>query len=144
LPALGRCALREGIDIAKRIEELVAASKLEDVAALAREARTAMQLRHAPLFLTRELARRAGAGPLVAETLEHVIQRADELSEFVSLYWKEKKQPLSAGAKRGLAQAFTKLDAYQLAKYNRDAAVKLRDVLFLCHAKPKDAEQEAV
>src|SRR5271163_2763048 len=86
----------KGNDIAKRIAELVAASKPEDVAALAREARDAMQLRHAPLFLTRELARRKGAGPLVAETLEHVIQRADELGEFVALYWREMKQPLSA------------------------------------------------
>jgi len=134
----------KGSDIAKRIAELVAQSKPEDVAALAREARDKMQLRHAPLFLTRELARRKGAGPLVAETLEHVIQRADELGEFVALYWKELKQPLSAGVKRGLAQAFTKFDAYQLAKYNRDAVVTLRDVLFLCHAKPRDAEQEAV
>ncbi|HTQ61696.1 MAG TPA: TROVE domain-containing protein [Candidatus Solibacter sp.] len=54
------------------------------------------------------------------------------------------KQPLSAGVKRGLAEAFTKFDAYQLAKYNRESVVTLRDVLFLCHAKPKDAEQEAV
>jgi 60 kDa SS-A/Ro ribonucleoprotein len=134
----------KGNDIAKRIAELVTKSKAEDVAALAREARDQMQLRHAPLFLVRELARRKGAGPLVAETLEHVIQRADELGEFVALYWKELKQPLSAGVKRGLAQAFTKFDAYQLGKYNRDAVVTLRDVLFLCHAKPKDAEQEAV
>ena len=134
----------KGNDIAKRIAELVARSKPEDVAALAREARDKMQLRHAPLFVTRELARRKGAGPLVAETLEHVIQRADELGEFVALYWKEMKQPLSAGVKRGLAMAFTKFDAYQIAKYNRDSVVTLRDVLFLCHAKPKDAEQEAV
>jgi 60 kDa SS-A/Ro ribonucleoprotein len=134
----------KGNDIAKRIAELAARSKPEDVAALAREARDKMQLRHAPLFVTRELARRKGAGPLVAETLEHVIQRADELGEFVALYWKEMKQPLSAGVKRGLAQAFQKFDAYQLAKYNRDSVVTLRDVLFLCHAKPKDAEQEAV
>jgi len=62
----------------------------------------------------------------------------------VALYWKEMKQPLSAGVKRGLAQAFTKFDAYQLAKYNRDSIVTLRDVLFLCHAKPKNAGQEAV
>jgi 60 kDa SS-A/Ro ribonucleoprotein len=40
-----------------------------------------------------------------------------------------------------LARAFTKFNAYQLAKYNRDNAIKLRDVLFLSHAKPKDAEQ---
>jgi 60 kDa SS-A/Ro ribonucleoprotein len=134
----------KGNDIAKRIAELVTKNKPEDVAALACEARDKMQLRHAPLFLVRELARRKGAGTLVAESLEAVIQRADELGEFVALYWKEKKQPLSAGAKRGLAQAFTKFDAYQLAKYNRDSTVKLRDVLFLCHAKPKDAEQAAV
>src|SRR5579862_9222590 len=104
----------KGSDIAKRIEELVSRTEPKQVAALAREARSKMQLRHAPLFLTRELARRKDAGPLVAETLEDVIQRADELGEFVSLYWKDKKQPLSAGVKRGLAQAFTKFDAYQL------------------------------
>jgi 60 kDa SS-A/Ro ribonucleoprotein len=134
----------KGNDIAKRIAELVAQNKPEVVAAVAREARDRMQLRHAPLFLTRELARRKGAGPLVAETLEGVIQRADELGEFVALYWKEKKQPLSAGVKRGLARAFTKFDAYQLAKYDREAVVKLRDVLFLCHAKPKDEAQADV
>jgi len=134
----------KGNDIAKRIAELVAQNKPEVVAAVAREAREKMQLRHAPLFLTRELARRKGAGPLVAETIEGVIQRADELGEFLALYWKEKKQPLSAGVKRGLARAFTKFDAYQLAKYDREAVVKLRDVLFLCHAKPKDAAQADV
>jgi 60 kDa SS-A/Ro ribonucleoprotein len=133
-----------GNSIAKRVAELVARNKPEVVAGLAREARDAMQLRHAPLFLVRELARRKGAGPMVAETLEQVIQRADELGEFVALYWKEKKQPLSAGVKRGLARAFTKFDAYQLAKYDREAVVKLRDVLFLSHAKPKDAAQAAV
>jgi len=59
----------KGSDIAKRIAELVARNKQEDVAALAREAREKMHLRHVPLFLTRELARRKGAGPLVADTL---------------------------------------------------------------------------
>jgi 60 kDa SS-A/Ro ribonucleoprotein len=134
----------KGNDMAQRIASLVRANKAEDVAALAVEARSEMQLRHVPLFLTRELARRKGAGALVAETLERVIQRADELGEFVALYWKEKKQPLSAGVKRGLARAFVKFDAYQLAKYDRESAVKLRDVLFLCHAKPRDEAQAAV
>src|SRR5262249_46218458 len=120
---------------------LGAKNKPEDVATLAREARDKMQLRHAPLFLVRELARQKGAGTLVAETLEQVIQRADELSEFVALYWTPRKQPLSAGVKRGLAKAFTKFDAYQLAKYNRGSVVKLRDVLFLSHAKPDNEEQ---
>jgi len=71
----------KGSAIAARIAELVRANKAEDVAALAREARSEMHLRHVPLFLVRELARRKGTGPLVAETLEQVIQRADELGE---------------------------------------------------------------
>jgi 60 kDa SS-A/Ro ribonucleoprotein len=133
----------KGSGIAARVAELVRENKPEDVAALAREARDKMQLRHVPLFLVRELARRKETGPLVAETLEHVIQRADELGEFVALYWKQRKEPLSAGVKRGLARAFTKFDSYQLAKYNREAVVKLRDVLLLCHAKPKNEQQAA-
>jgi hypothetical protein len=38
--------------------------------------------------------------------------------------------------KKGLAKAFTKFDAYQFAKYDRDSDIKLRDVLFMVHAKP--------
>ena len=134
----------KGSGIAERIAALVRQNKAEDVAALACEAREAMQLRHVPLFLVRELARRKGTGPIVADTLERVIQRADEMGEFVALYWKAKKEPLSAGVKRGLARAFVKFDAYQLAKYDRESVVKLRDVLFLCHAKPKDEAQAVV
>ncbi|MDR2574662.1 MAG: TROVE domain-containing protein [Desulfovibrio sp.] len=42
-----------------------------------------------------------------------------------------------------MAKAFQKFDAYQLAKYDRPGPVKLRDVLFMVHAKPKDGEQAA-
>ncbi|HDZ15337.1 MAG TPA: TROVE domain-containing protein, partial [Pricia sp.] len=79
---------------------------------------------------------------LVSETLSRVIQRPDELSEFCAIYWKEARQPLSAQVKKGLAAAFGKFNEYSLSKYDRDGRVKLRDVLFLCHAKPKDKEQD--
>ncbi len=134
----------DGVAIAGRIRELVAKVPAEKVAALAVEARTQMKLRHAPLLLVREMARLATHRALVAETLARVIQRADELSEFVALYWSEGKQPLSAQVKKGLAAAFTRFDEYALGKYNRAAPVKLRDVLFLCHAKPVDAAQAAL
>ena len=127
--------------IAGRIRELVPKVAAEKVAALAVEAREKMKLRHAPLLLVREMARLATHRQLVAETLLRVIQRADELSEFVALYWSDGKQPLSAQVKKGLAAAFTKFDEYALAKYDRASPVKLRDVLFLCHAKPVDAAQ---
>jgi 60 kDa SS-A/Ro ribonucleoprotein len=143
LPALGGCLAfyEKGDGIARRIAELVVRAKPEHLAALAVEAREQMQLRHVPLFLARELARRKRAGTLVAEVLERVIQHPDELAEFVALYWRVRREPLSAGAKRGLARAFAKFDAYQLAKYDRKGSVRLRDVLFLCHAKPKDRGQ---
>ncbi|HWG86945.1 MAG TPA: TROVE domain-containing protein, partial [Candidatus Acidoferrales bacterium] len=90
------------------------------------------------------MARLATHRHLVAETLTRVIQRADELTEFVAIYWSEGKQPLSAQVKKGLAAAFTRFDEYALAKYNRATPVKLRDVLFLSHAKPVDAAQAAL
>ena len=131
----------DGVAIAGRIRELVSKAPADKVAALAVEAREKMKLRHAPLLLLREMARLATHRHLVAETLTRVIQRADELAEFVALYWSEGKQPLSAQVKKGLAAAFTKFDEHALAKYNRATPVKLRDVLFLCHPKPVDSAQ---
>jgi hypothetical protein len=90
------------------------------------------------------MARQITHRSLVALTLAQVIQRADELAEFVAIYWKDGKTPLSAQVKKGLALAFEKFDEYQLAKYDRPGPVRLRDALLLCHAKPRDAEQAAL
>lgn len=130
--------------IAWRIAELVPQVDPQEVANLAIEARDRLQLRHVPLFLLRELARRKRTGPILEKALTHVIQRADELAEFLTMYWNKKRQPLAAGVKRGLAAAFGKFDEYRLAKYDRANKVKLRDVLFLVHAKPKDEVQAAL
>jgi hypothetical protein len=134
----------DGVQIAGRIQELVSQVAAERVAALAVEARERMKLRHAPLLLVREMARHAAHRALVAETLERVIQRADELSEFVAIYWAGGRQPLSAQVKKGLAAAFGKFDEYALAKYDRSGTVRLRDVLFLSHARPVDEAQAAL
>src|ERR1700736_3040024 len=53
---------QKGSELASRIAALAATNKPEDVAALAGEARDAMQLRHALISLVRELALRKGAG----------------------------------------------------------------------------------
>lgn len=131
----------DGKTISERIKELIPSVKAEDVASLAMETRTLGKLRHVPLLLAREMAKLPTHRHVVADTLDGVIQRADELSEFLAIYYKDGKQPLSAQVKKGLAKAFTKFNEYDLAKYNRDNAIKLRDVLFLCHAKPKDDDQ---
>src|SRR5262245_31637273 len=141
-----------GVAIADRIKALVPAVAPEAVASLAIEAREQMKLRHAPLLIVREMARHETHRKLVADALARVVQRPDELTEFLAIYWahalgpmqQRKKQPVSAQVKKGLAKALNKFDAYQLAKYDRDGAVRLRDVLFLVHAKPKDSDQEKV
>lgn len=133
----------EGKTIAERIKELVNENDAQFVADLAVEAREKMKLRHVPLLLCRELARHKQVNKIrLSEVLAQVIQRADELTEFLAIYWKEKRQPLSGQVKKGLAKAFTKFSEYDLAKYNRDEGIKLRDVLFLSHAKPLNKEQE--
>ena len=134
----------DGQSIAERIKNTIPKVIPEKVAEIAIEAREKMKLRHVPLLIVREMARLESHKKFVEATLSRVIQRPDELTEFLAIYWKEGKQPLSAQVKKGLASAFTKFNEYQLAKYNRADAIKLRDVLFLCHAKPKDKEQEAL
>jgi len=156
--ALMNCLLWEdqfyedGVSIADRIKALVPKVAPARVAQLAIEAREVMKLRHAPLLVIREMARSEKHRALVADTLAQVIQRPDEMTELLAIYWADalgpmqqrKRQPVSAQVKKGLARALTKFDAYQLAKYDRDGAVRIRDVLFLVHAKPKDAAQEKV
>src|SRR5262249_20420964 len=131
-----------GEAISARIAKLAAALDPELVARLAIETRSKMHLRHAPLLLLTVLAKTgAKREKLVANTVAEVLQRADELTELVAIYWRNGRRPLSAQLKKGLARAFDKFDAYELAKYDRPGPVRLRDVLFLVHAKPKAAEQ---
>jgi hypothetical protein len=132
----------DGRTHAELVKELVHKCFLADCAAIALEARNQMKLRHVPLLIVREMARHpqlSKSPRVVSDTLAEVIQRADELAEFVAIYWAEGKCPLSKQIKLGLAKAFQKFSEYDLAKYNRDKDVKLRDVLFLCHSKPADA-----
>lgn len=134
----------DGKSVADRIASLIPKVKAELVAEIAIEAREKNKLRHVPLLIVREMAR-AGKEHrlLVASTLERVIQRADELSEFLAIYWQKGKEPLSKQVKIGLAKAFLKFNEYQLAKYNsKEAQVKLRDVMFLVHPKPENKAQE--
>lgn len=139
----------EGEDIATRIVALAAEVPSAKLAALAIEARSKFNLRHVPLLLTAALAKRGGA--IVADTIDAVIQRADELSEFLAIYAKANgvapnaiKPKLSNQVRKGLARAFGKFNEYALAKYDRAGAVRLRDALFLCHARPANDEQAAL
>lgn len=129
----------DGQTSAALIQELVKKVNPTQVAEVAVQARQEQQLRHVPLFLARELAR---IGKLQADTLVDIIQRADEISEFLSIYWKEGKTPIANQIKKGLAACFNKFNEYQLAKWDHNsAAISLRDAMFMVHARPKDDKQ---
>jgi 60 kDa SS-A/Ro ribonucleoprotein len=136
----------DGVAIADRIVSLANEVDLPTLSALAIEAREKFNLRHAPLLLADAMLARRFGSKLVGDTIARVIQRADEMGELIALYQKRagKEAPLPAQLKRGVAEAFTKFDEYQLGKYDREAAVRLRDVMFLTHPKPKDGEQAAL
>jgi 60 kDa SS-A/Ro ribonucleoprotein len=140
-----------GQSIAERITETAAKVKPAELAALAIEARSKFNLRHVPLLLLTVLAKTGAGSSLVSDTIAETIQRADELSEFLAIYAKangvtpDKVRPkMSAQVKKGLARAFSKFDAYHLAKYNRDGAIKLRDVMFLTHPKSEGDKAETL
>ena len=130
----------DGISISDRIVSLVPKVDPKKVADLAIAARNDFNLRHVPLLLARTLVKN---NYNIKSLLPEIIKRPDEITEFLSLYWKDGKETIANSVMKGLAQSFTKFNEYQLAKYNRTGkAIKLRDVLFLCHAKPKDKEQD--
>lgn len=137
-------AYESGVKIADRIAALVPQVDPFVVATIAVQARTEQHLRHVPLLIVREMCRHKKHLPHVANTLEAVCQRADEPAEFLSLYWAGGKCPVAKQVKLGLARAFGRFGEYNLAKYNRDGAVKLRDVMFICHPKPCSDEQAAL
>ena len=131
-------------EVADRVAELVPQVHARKVAALAVESREQMKLRHAPLLLVREMARHQTHRGLVADTLPRVMRKPDDLLDFVAIYWKAGRVPLSSQVKKGLAAAFQRFDECELAKCDRRRRIKLRDVLFLSHAKPRDEAQAAV
>lgn len=133
----------DGQAIADRIAENAKQCTPEQVAATAVEARVEGKLRHVPLFLIDSMKQTgAGVPGLVSGAIKQIVTRPDDASELVAMHWAHGKKPLPKQYKKGLAAAFNQWDRYQLTKYaNRDAAVKLRDVLFMIHAKPKDEIQ---
>ena len=148
--AVASCLLWEdtfyesGEDIATRIFNLCGKVDRDVVANLAVEARHTFKLRHVPLLLLTGLAKFHAGVEGNKDVVAQVISRPDELTELAAIYWKGGRKHLPNSFIRGMAKAFDKFDEYQLAKYNRDGAVKLRDILFLSHPKAKNEDQQAI
>ena len=138
-------------DIAKEtsdIEVLIKTVATEDpeyIMKLASYARNVMYLRSAPVFMLVEGSTLEGVKSYVRKWTPSIIKRADQLTETVALFITKHGQigdkgkgSLPNSLKKGLADSFHRFDRYQLAKYDRDGEVKLKDVLRLVHPKPRD------
>lgn len=136
------CAYIDGVAVADEISRLIPLCKGEDVANLAIEARLKQKLRHTPLFIASEMCKYESTKQYVAPVLSVIITRPDMLTDFLAIYWKDGKKKLANQAKIGLAEAFHNFNEYQFAKYDRDAKIKLRDVMFLTHPKPYSDEEQ--
>lgn len=135
-----------------RLVATVAAEDPEFILKLAVHCRRDLYLRTVPVVLLVEACHFEASKAFVRRYTPHIIQRPDELTETIA-YWKRRhgdignqasKGMLSNPLKRGLADAFENFDAYQLAKYDRDGEVKLKDVLKIVHPKPKNAARSEV
>ncbi|WP_046243367.1 TROVE domain-containing protein [Hymenobacter terrenus] len=135
----------------QRLRELVAKNDPIFVAQLAVYARESLNLRSVPLVLCVELARLHRGDNLVSRLVARVVQRPDEITELLAFYAQANGRSgpkilnrVSKQLQKGLALSFNRFDGYQLAKYDRDGAVRLRDALFLVHPNAKDEAQQAL
>lgn len=136
-------AYATGNQVAEDIKAIIPKVKPQVCFEIAVAARTEQKLRHVPLFVIREMCRYPEHRKFVRQALKLVCTRPDQLTEFLSIYWKTNngKKAICKQAKLGLADCFDNFDEYQLGKWNRDSDIKLRDVMFLCHPNPKTPEQ---
>lgn len=138
-------AYAKGSTVAAEISATVPNCSPEECRDLAIAIRKDQKLRHVPLLVIREMAKLPEHRKYVSETLASVCTRPDQMTEFLSLYWRDNgRKTLSNQVKDGLASAFNNFDEYQLAKYARSTEVKLRDVLRLVHPKPRDEAQSSL
>ena len=135
----------------QRLRELVAQNDPVFVAQLAVYARESLYLRSVPLVLCVELARLHRGDNLVSRLVARVVQRPDEITELLAFYAQANGRSgtkilnrVSKQLQKGLALSFNRFDGYQLAKYDRAGAVRLRDALFLVHPHAKDEAQQAL
>lgn len=130
----------DGVSIADRIKSLMNQIHEDDAREILFQAKFESKLRHLPLYM---LVIFASKGWLKKEDVEKVVTRADDMTELLSLYWKDGKKPLDKQLAKGLKLAFHKFNEYNLAKYSRDKDIKLKDVLKMIRPKP-ESDTESV
>ena len=137
----------DSVELKREIAALIPNVNPIAVHEIAVSARKEFALRKVPLFVAREMARSVAHRKFVADTLEQVIERPDELGAFLELYWGGAKagsgrEPLPRQVRLGLARAFAKFNEYALSRYDRkSASFSMQDIIRIAHPAPTSPEQ---
>lgn len=131
----------DGIALQDRIASLVAQVTPEQTIEVMQEARVRHGLRHAPLLVAVEAARRKECRPLLRAGLASVLRTPRDAMDLIALYWTRqgKDQALPHAFKAAIRDGFGRWTEYQIGKYatlKTNVSVRLRDLLFLARAKP--------
>lgn len=138
-----------------KLAAAVAQKDPEYVANLAVYARTVFNMRSVSHALTAILAKLyrlkaldrdyGNQWGLVRRLVNNVVIRPDDMTEIIACYIGMFGKPLPQSLKRGVADCLNRTDSYGMAKYKGNGhEVKMKDLINLCHPKPKDREQEAL
>lgn len=137
-------AYESGKDNANNIAKLIPQVDPKVVADIAVETRLKQKLRHISLFIACEMAKHPEHKKHVEYVLNAVITRADQITDFMAIYWKNKKVPIANSIRKALAKCFNKFNEYSFSKYNRATPIKFRDVMFMVHPTPENNEKEVL
>ncbi|TAK05099.1 TROVE domain-containing protein [Patescibacteria group bacterium] len=127
----------------------------EFVLRLAAYTRQVMHIRSTPIVVLAMAASIPACKPFVRRWTPEIVRRADEPAEVIAA-WTRAHGPIGSHGERGgehafpncltrgLADALGNFGEYHFAKYDRDRAVKLRDVLRIVRPKPGTPERSAL
>lgn len=142
---------------AELVADIRAAAEVdpEFVLRLAAYTRQVMNIRSTPVVMLVEAAALPACKPFVRKWTPAIVQRADEIAEVLA-YWIVRhghigsygvpggEHALPNSLTRGLQDALKRFDEYQIAKYNRDGAVTLREVVRILRPVPANDAQSAL
>jgi hypothetical protein len=133
-------------DTIKRLIELT--ESIPDkkfIAKTAIYARNEFGMRSVSHLVAGEVARLVKGQQWTKRFFDKVIHRVDDITETLAYYLDRYRKPIPNAMKKGLARAFDKFDAYQLAKYRGEgAAVSLVDAMNLVHPIPTEKNEAAL
>lgn len=127
-------------DNTNELVQLAKKTDMQFVSKLAIYARKEFHMRSVSHALTAIIANQGKE--YVKQTVAGVVERVDDITEILACYIAMYGKPIPNGLKRALAASMQGFNEYQFSKYSGgNKSVKLRDVLRIVHAKPKDKER---